>query len=126
MVLVGWRRSSVTVHTPVQIGLVAVAGASIAIADTLIKRAAAVSTSFSGALAHPMMFLAVALYVLQIVLVAYIFVKHRDLSTLGFSQMIVYAATVLFVGIIIFQERITLAQGLGLALALAGALLMSV
>ena len=72
------------------------------------------------------MLLAVALYVLQIVLVAYVFVKHWDLSTLGFSQMIVYAATVLLVGIIIFQERITLAQGLGLALALAGALLMSI
>jgi drug/metabolite transporter (DMT)-like permease len=126
LVLVGWRRSSVMVHTPLQIGLVAVAGASIAIADTLIKRAAAVSTSFSDALTHPMMVLAVALYVLQIVLVAYIFVTHWELSTLGFSQMIVYAATVLFAGMIIFQERITLAQGVGLALALAGALLMSV
>ena len=126
LILAGWRRSSVTVHTPVQIGVVAVAGASLAIADTLIKRAAAVSTSFSGVLAHPMTALAVALYGLQIVLVAYVFVKQWDLSTLGFSQIIVYAATVLFVGIIIFQERLTLAQGLGLALALAGALLMSV
>jgi drug/metabolite transporter (DMT)-like permease len=125
LALVGWRRSSVLVHTPVQIGLVALAGACVAVADTLIKRVAATSASFSAALSHPMMLLAVALYLLQILLVAYVFVMHWDFSTVGFSQMVVYGATVVFVGTIIFQERLTLAHWLGLALALAAALLMS-
>ena len=125
LALAGWRRSSGMMHSPVQAGLVAIAGASIAVADTLIKRAVANSSSFVAALSHPMMFLAVALYVLQIALVAYVFVNHWDFTIVGFSQMIVYAATVVLVSTSIFHDRFTLAHGAGLALALVAALLMS-
>lgn len=122
---IGVRRSSINAHTLMQMGLVALAGASVAVADVLIKRAAANSGSFSAALSHPMMLVALALYVVQIVLFAYVFVKNWDLSLVGLSQMIVYAATVIFVGIILFQERITVAHAAGMGLALAGALLMN-
>jgi drug/metabolite transporter (DMT)-like permease len=123
--LLWWRRSSSMVHTPVQVGLVAVAGAAVAVADSLIKRAAGNSTSFSAALSNPMMFLAVALYILQIALIAFVFVQHWDFTLVTFSQMIMYGITVVFVSTIIFQERITPAHWAGLSLALAGAIIMS-
>jgi hypothetical protein len=123
--LVGWRRSSVLAQTPVQAGLVAVAGAAVAVADSLIKRAAGNSTSFSAALSSPTMILAVALYVMQIALIAFVFVQHWDFTLVTFAQMMVYGVTVVLVGTIIFQERITPAHWLGLILALAGAIIMS-
>ena len=123
--LVWWRRSSSMVHTPVQVGLVAVAGAAVAVADSLIKRAAGNSTSFSATLANPMMLLAVALYILQIALIAFVFVQHWDFTLVTFSQMLMYGVTVVFVSTIIFQERISPAHWVGLSLALAGAIIMS-
>ncbi len=122
---IGVRRSSINVHTLTQMGLIALAGASVAVADMLIKRTAVGSVSFSAVISHPMMLLALALYLVQIVLFAYVFLKNWDLSLVGLSQMIVYAATVIFVGIILFQERITVAHAAGMGLALAGALLMN-
>jgi hypothetical protein len=112
---IGVRRSSINVHTLTQMGLIALAGASVAVADMLIKRAAVGSVSFSAVISHPMMLLALALYLVQIVLFAYVFLKNWDLSLVGLSQMIVYAATVIFVGIILFQERITVAHAAGMA-----------
>jgi drug/metabolite transporter (DMT)-like permease len=123
--VMGWRRSSILAETPVQVGLVAVAGAAVAVADSLIKRAAGNSTSFFTALSSPMMILAVALYVLQIAIIAFIFVQHWDFTLVTFAQMMVYGVTVVLVGTIIFQERITPAHWLGLVLALAGAIIMS-
>ncbi|HEV8191150.1 MAG TPA: hypothetical protein VGP82_06660 [Ktedonobacterales bacterium] len=120
-----WRRAPITGHTPLQLGVVAVAGASVAVADTIIKRAAATSLSLSAALTHPLLLLAMLLYGVQIVLVAYVFVQRWDLSTVGLAQMIIYATTVIFVGLLLFQERLTLTHGVGLALALVAALLMS-
>lgn len=122
--LIGWRRAFATGHIPAQIGLVAVAGASVAVADILIKREAATSLSTSAALSHPLLLLAVALYELQIVLVTYVFVQRWNLSTVGLTQVIVYAVTIVFVGAFLFQERISAAQGVGLALAVVAAFLM--
>jgi len=122
---IGVRRSALSAHTLTQMGLIALAGASVAVADILIKRAAAGSVSFTSTLFHPMILLAVALYVAQIVLFAYVFVKNWDLSLVGLSQMIVYAATVVFVGVILFQERVTVAHAAGMGLALLGVLLMN-
>jgi len=121
-----WRRVTILGHPPVQLGIVVLAGISVAVADTLIKRAAVSSLSLSAALAHPLVLLALALYGLQILLCAYVFVQHWDLSTVGLAQMVVYAATVIVGGLLLFQERLTLAHGVGLALALIAALLMNV
>ena len=63
------------------------------------------------------MLLAVGLYLLQIALFSYVFVRNWTLGIVGLSQMIAYAATVVVVGIVVFQERISLSwRGAGFSL----------
>lgn len=106
------------------IALILVAGTSVAVADSLIKKAAH-ADDFWGALRSPVTVVAVALYLLQILLFTYVFVKKWNLGVVGIMQMVIYAAIVVFVGITFFQERITRTQGAGMALALIGAVLMN-
>lgn len=119
------QRIVLRIQTPVHIAMIALAGAAVAVADVLIKRSAAQTQSFSGVVVNPLMALAIGLYLLQIALFAYVFAKRWDLSFVGLAQMIVYAATVVIIGIIVFQEKLTVTHGVGVAIALLGAILMS-
>lgn len=97
----------------------------MAIADVLIKRAAANAQGFGTALFSPLIGIAVVLYMFQIALFSYIFVKRWDLSVVGFAQMFVYAATVVLIGVVIFEEKFTVSHGVGMAAALLGVILMT-
>jgi drug/metabolite transporter (DMT)-like permease len=107
-----------------QVALVILAGSSVAVADSLIKKAAH-QDDFWLAMRSPAILLAVGLYLVQIVLFTYVFARRWSLGVVGLMQMVVYAAVVVFVGIAFFQEKVSRAQGAGMVFALLGAVLMS-
>lgn len=108
-----------------QFFLVVIAGASVAIADGLVKQSAFKTHSFSVALKNPLMILAIVLYILQIVLFSYVFVKRWELGIVGLMQMVVYAAIVILLGVLFFHEKISMLQAYGMFLAFTGVLLMN-
>ncbi|MBI3366099.1 hypothetical protein HY041_00525 [Candidatus Roizmanbacteria bacterium] len=108
-----------------QIFIVILAGASVAIGDIFIKKSAIQTHNLIKGLINPFMMIAVSLYLLQIVLFYFIFIKKWELGIVGLMQMIVYAAIVITAGIVFFQERITFSHGIGMILALIGAILMN-
>lgn len=109
----------------IQIGFIIIAAASVAAADILIKKSAFQTQSLSTALKNPLMIIAATLYLLQIVLMSYIFVKKWDLGIVGIMQMAVFGTIIIIFGIAFFQEKITLLHGIGMALALIGAIFMN-
>jgi drug/metabolite transporter (DMT)-like permease len=108
-----------------QVGLVLLAGLAVVVADVLIKKAGTTSATFPGALFHPLMAAALGLYVVQIVLFAYVFVRRWELGIVALLQMACYAAACVLVGRFFFGEQITWMQGLGMLLAFCGVVLMS-
>ncbi len=108
-----------------QITLIIIAAGSVAVADGLVKKSAFDTENFWIALKNPLMILAIMLYMLQIIIFAYIFVKKWNLGIVGIMQMMIYAALVIVAGITFFQEKITPAHGAGMILALAAAVLMN-
>lgn len=108
-----------------QIMAVVMGGMSVAVADALIKKVTDTETTMLTALKHPLMILIVILYYAQIVLFTYVFIKRWNLGIVGLMQMAVYAAIVVGSGFLIFHEKLTPTQGVGMALALTGVFLMN-
>ena len=101
------------------------AGVSVAVGDLLIKKVGTVSTSMASAMVHPLMLAALCFYILQIVLFAYVFVQRWELGIVAIMQMAFYSAACVLMGRLLFGERVTFLQGLGMALAFCGAVLMN-
>ncbi len=110
----------------IQIIIVIIAGASVAIGDILIKKSAIQTHNVIKGLMNPFMIIAVSLYLLQIVLFYYIFIKKWELGIVGLMQMVAYAAIVVTGGIVFFQEKITFSHGIGMLFALIGVILMNI
>src|SRR3989344_6112047 len=106
-----------------QLGAVILAGLAVAIADALIKK---ISTSegFWVAIKNPWMLMIILLYLAQILFFIYVFMNKWKLGIAGTLQMVFYAITVILVGLIYFGEHISLIQGIGIAFALVGIVLM--
>jgi len=109
----------------IQLLIIITAGACVAIADVLLKRAAINAHSLIDVLRHPLIIPTVLLYICQIVLFAYVFVKRWELGIVGILQMACYAAIVIISGTLFFQEKLTFTHGLGIAAALVGVILMN-
>lgn len=107
-----------------QILVIILVGASVGVADALIKKLA-LAESFWDAVKNPLSLAILALYALQIALFAYIFKHQWKLGIAGNVQMVFYSLTVVILGFVLFKEQITLIQGMGIGLALAGVVLMS-
>ena len=105
--------------------IIVAAGLSVAVGDMLIKKVAIASGNMTSAIAHPLMVAALGLYILQIVLFAYVFVRRWDLGVVALLQMVFYSAACVLMGRFLFGERITFQQGLGMLLAFLGSLLMN-
>jgi drug/metabolite transporter (DMT)-like permease len=105
--------------------VIVAAGLSVAVGDMLIKKAGMASAGMASALVHPLMAVALGFYVLQIVLFAYVFVRRWELGIVALLQMVFYAAACVLMGRILFGERVTFQQGLGMLLAFLGAVLMN-
>lgn len=99
--------------------------AAIAIADILLKKAAE-SGDYASALKHPYTPMVVVLYLFQVAVFLFVFIKRVDLSTVGVLQTALYAAIVLGAGILFFREEISLVKGIGIILALIGVVLINI
>jgi multidrug transporter EmrE-like cation transporter len=67
----------------------------------------------------------VLLYVLQIVLFAYVFVKGWKLGIVGVMQMVAYSIFVILTGLFIFKETFSIHQYMGIILAISGVVLIN-
>ncbi len=105
--------------------IIIIAGACVAVADVFIKRAAVNATSLTEVLKHPLIIGAVLLYLCQIVLFAYVFVRKWELGIVGILQMVCYAAIVIVSGTLFFEEKLTVIHSVGIVAALIGVILMN-
>lgn len=110
---------------PLHIAVIVAGGVSVAVGDLLIKKVGTVSTSLASAMVHPLMLAALCFYILQIVLFAYVFVQRWELRIVAIMQMAFYSAACVLMGRLLFGERVTTLQGLGMVLGFCGAVLMS-
>jgi drug/metabolite transporter (DMT)-like permease len=97
---------------------------SVAIADVFLKRAA-LNDTFFKALKSPWMVGAILLYLFQIFFFTYVFVSGWKLSLIGSLQTVLYAVIVLGASIVVFRERLTTLQTIGLLLAAGGVILIN-
>lgn len=108
----------------VQIASVILAGIAVGVADALIKKAS-VSGDFFAAFKNPWMGGVILLYLLQILFFIYVFSHGWNLSVVGNLQMVFYSLSVVGIGILLFGETLSLAQGAGIVLALVGVILIN-
>jgi len=97
---------------------------AVAVADVLLKRAAIVHGTTS-VMRSSLFWAAVGLYIFQIIVFTYLFEHKVALSYVGVLQTALYAGIVLGSSFLVFKERITLTQGVGMVLALAGVVLIN-
>ena len=107
-----------------QLIAIVLAGVAIAVADVLIKKAA-VTGNFWLALKNPLIILAIILYCLQVVFLAYVFVHNWKLGIVGNLQIVFYSITVVLSGMLIFGETLSLVKVAGIGLALLSVFLMN-
>ena len=105
--------------------MIIVAVSCVAIADVFIKKAAFIVDDFWMAIRNPLILLATALYFAQVIIFLYVFVKKAELGVVGIIQTALYAVIVIGSGVIFFNEHISLVQGIGMGLAIVGAVLIS-
>ena len=96
----------------------------IAGADSLIKKTS-LQGSFSLAAFSPWMLVICTLYFLQILLVIYIFINRGELAIYANLFIIFYSVLTVLAGVFIFREKLSLVQGVGILLALSGAVLIN-
>jgi len=108
-----------------EIVLIVLAVAAVAVADALAKKVGVTASSFSAALKNPLMLAVAGLYVVQIIIFTYVFFKKAELGAVGIIQTALYALIVIGAGVIFFKEEIGLVQGMGMVLAVVGVILTS-
>jgi drug/metabolite transporter (DMT)-like permease len=108
----------------VEFGLLGTAIVAVALADVLLKKAAA-SGNFEEALKSPFLWGAIALYLFQIVFFVYAFVAGWKLSAVGILQTVLYVLIVLGAGVLLYRETMTPLQLAGTVLAIGGLVLIS-
>lgn len=109
----------------IEIALIMAAVIAVAVADVLIKKVAVDASGFFLALKNPLMAGIVALYLVQILIFTYLFLKKAELGVVGIIQIALYAVIVIGCGVIFFQEQITPVKGVGMVLAILGVILTS-
>jgi drug/metabolite transporter (DMT)-like permease len=109
---------------PAQGAAIFLAVIAVAIADILLKKAAA-QGSLGTALSSPWLILATGFYLLQIGIFTFAFVAGWKLSLLGALQTALYALIVLGAGVLLFHENLTRLQTIGVILAVGGVVLIN-
>ncbi|HYE22492.1 MAG TPA: hypothetical protein VD998_02795 [Verrucomicrobiae bacterium] len=112
-------------HKLLIIGIIIIGVAAVAIADVFTKKVAFNVESYGAAIKNPLMLAVVLLYMIQIAAFLYVFVKRAELSIVGIIQTSLYAVIVIGSGVLFFDERISLVQGVGIGLAIVGVILMN-
>jgi len=105
-------------------GLVIMAVVAVAAADVLIKKIFAPRSGFWTDIQNPWMFGVIALYIIQIIIFAFVFNRKAELGIVGIIQTALYAVIVVGSGILFFNENVSIAQGIGMGLAILGVILL--
>ncbi len=108
-----------------EILLIVIAVSAVAVADVFTKKIAHNTASFSTAIKNPLILGVIALYLIQIVIFLYVFVKKAELGIVGIIQTALYAVIVIGSGVLFFNEEISLLQGIGMVIAIVGVVLMN-
>ena len=98
---------------------------AIAIADVCLKHAGANAHSFKQMILDPWFLAAIALYIVQVIGFGYLFISGAKLTSVGIVQTVLYALVVILSGVFIFAESVSLVQGIGMALAIIGVILIN-
>ncbi len=109
----------------IQLGLIVVGVSAVAIADVFVKKVFSPRTGFFTDIKNPLMLAIVALYLLQIIIFAYIFDRKAQLGVVGILQTALYALIVIGSGVLFFQEGFSARQIVGMVLAFVGVILMT-
>ncbi len=104
--------------------LMLLAVVAVAVADVLLKKAAA-HGNLKDALSSPWLLGAVLLYFLQIGLFTIAFIANWKLSIVGALQTAFYALIVLAAGVLLYDESLTRIQILGILLTLGGVVMIT-
>ena len=96
----------------------------VAAADALLKQMS-VSTSFSSIVFNPWMIVVCLLYFIQVLFAVYVFMNKGGLAVFGNIFIVFYSVLTIVMGILIFGEHLSMWQGIGIALALVGAILIN-
>src|SRR5438874_6288221 len=94
-------------------------GVGVAVADALIKRVAV-----NGAYRVPFLCVIVVLYAAQVAFFWYVFIRRMRLGIAGNLQMVTYSVATVLLGLIVFRERLSVSQFVGIILAVVGSILM--
>jgi drug/metabolite transporter (DMT)-like permease len=113
-------------ETALQYLLVLLGGACVAIADVLIKRAAHPHEKLLDALNDPIMIPVALLYLCQIVIFSYVFLKRWELGLVGVLQMVCYTIIIIISGALFFNEKVTIPHAIGIVAAITGIVLMNI
>ena len=96
----------------------------IALADALIKKVS-IQGSFFTTATHPMMIVILLLYIVQIWIAAYVFVKQGELAVYANIFIVFYSILMVMFGVFMFKEQLTSVQIAGIVMALGGAVLLN-
>jgi len=97
---------------------------AVAVADVFLKKATSHGNLFV-ALRSPWMFIAIALYLLQITLFTIAFVAGWKLSFIGAMQTALYGVIVMVAGIFLYKESFSNVQMVGVVMAFGGVVLIN-
>ena len=107
-----------------QMSLIIFAVISVALGDVAIKKATE-SLDMYQTFTNKWFYVGVLLYITQIFLFAWMFVKKWDLSVVGILQTVFYAAVILLFGYFMFGEKLNNIQLVGVALAAVSVFLIT-
>lgn len=96
----------------------------IAFADGYIKKAT-LSGSLVASFKGPWLYLAVVFYLVQIALVAYLFLEKWQLGVLANVFVVFYSISTVVLGYVMFAEKLALIQILGIVLGIIGVFMMT-
>jgi drug/metabolite transporter (DMT)-like permease len=96
----------------------------IALADAFIKKAS-ISGNYSEALKSPWLYLSVLFYLIQILLVAWLFLYKGSLGVFANVFIVFYSIGSVLLGYLMFAERLGPIQFLGIILGLIGVVLIT-
>jgi len=111
-------------HKPFQWIVVFLAVISVAIADVMLKKAAA-HGNLVEAIASRWFIGAASLYFVQISFFIYAFLAGWKLSIIGALQTAFYAIIILVAGVFIYRETLTSVQLIGILFAIGGVILIN-
>lgn len=106
-----------------QISFIILSAILVIIADALLKKIS--YGSVWQVIMHPLFFIAAILYLIQIILAVYVFLYKSDLGIYAVLYVIFYAIAGIIIGILFFNEKVSLQQFIGLLLGLISILLIN-